>query len=142
MTDATAEVERVFREHSGRAVAVLVRLFGDIDAAEEAVQEAFLAAVRRWPAEGVPPGPAGWIVTTARNRAIDRWRRESTREDRHAEAFRLQAALQPEPVPEEDGTVPDDRLRLIFTCCHSSPAATPRWPCRPGSPSPFGCSAA
>src|SRR3954464_15654112 len=116
--EATAAVERVFREHYGRAVAVLVRLLGDIDAAEEAVQEAFVTAVRRWPAEGVPPSPAGWIVTTARNRAVDRWRRESTRDGRHAEAARLQAVLQREPVPEEDGAVPDDRLRLIFTCCH------------------------
>jgi RNA polymerase sigma-70 factor, ECF subfamily len=82
------------------------------------VQEAFVTAVRRWPAEGVPPSPAGWIVTTARNRAVDRWRRESTRDGRHAEAVRLQAVLQREPVPEEDGAVPDDRLRLIFTCCH------------------------
>jgi RNA polymerase sigma-70 factor (ECF subfamily) len=115
---AAAEVERIFREHYGRAVAVLVRLLGDIDAAEEAVQEAFAAAVRRWPDEGLPPSPAGWIVTTARNRAIDRWRRESTRDARHAEAFRLQAALRAGPAPEEDGAVPDDRLRLIFTCCH------------------------
>src|SRR3954464_11752544 len=122
--EATAAVERVFREHYGRAVAVLVRLLGDIDAAEEAVQEAFVTAVRRWPAEGVPPSPAGWIVTTARNRAVDRWRRESTRDGRHAEAARLQAVLQREPVPEEDGTVPDDRLRLIFTCCHPA-LATP-----------------
>jgi RNA polymerase sigma-70 factor, ECF subfamily len=115
--DAAAEIERIFREHYGRAVAVLVRLLGDIDAAEEAVQDAFLTAVRRWPAEGVPPSPAGWIVTTARNRAIDRWRRESGRGDRHAEAARLEAALQP-AEPEEDAAVPDDRLRLIFTCCH------------------------
>src|SRR5919107_4235003 len=105
--EAPAEIERIFREHYGRAVAVLVRLLGDIDAAEEAVQEAFVAAVRRWPADGVPPSPAGWIVTTARNRAIDRWRRESTRDDRHVEAARLQAAGEPEP--EEDGTVADDR---------------------------------
>jgi RNA polymerase sigma-70 factor, ECF subfamily len=116
MGDEAAAVERVFREHYGRAVAVLVRLLGDIDAAEEAVQDAFVTAVRRWPADGVPPSPAGWIVTTARNRAIDRWRRESTRDDRHAAAARLHAAGQPEP--EEDGAVPDDRLRLIFTCCH------------------------
>src|ERR687890_1572448 len=102
--EAPAEIERIFREHYGRAVAVLVRLLGDIDAAEEAVQEAFLTAVRRWPGEGVPPSPAGWIVTTARNRAIDRWRRESGRESRHAEAARLHAARQPtEPLPEEDG---------------------------------------
>ena len=116
--EATAAVEQIFREHYGRAVAVLVRLLGDIDAAEEAVQDAFVTAVRRWPSDGVPPSPAGWIVTTARNRAIDRWRRESTRDDRHAAALRLQAALESEPEPEEDGTVPDDRLRLIFTCCH------------------------
>jgi RNA polymerase sigma-70 factor (ECF subfamily) len=116
--EALAEIERIFREHHGRAVAVLVRLLGDIDAAEEAVQEAFVAAVRRWPADGVPPSPAGWIITTARNSAVDRWRRESTRDERHAAAVRLQAAVQPDPVPEEDGAVPDDRLRLIFTCCH------------------------
>jgi RNA polymerase sigma-70 factor (ECF subfamily) len=117
---APAEIERVFREHYGRAVAVLVRLLGDIDAAEEAVQEAFAEAVRRWPAQGVPPSPAGWIVTTARNRAIDRWRRESTRDARHAEAALL--ADPGEPAREEDA-VPDDRLRLIFTCCH--PALAP-----------------
>src|SRR5215218_3187699 len=104
--EAPAEVERIFREQYGRAVAVLVRLLGDIDAAEEAVQEAFLTAVRRWPVDGVPPSPPGWIVTTARNRAIDRWRRESTRDDRHAEALRLQAALQRDPAPEEDAAVP------------------------------------
>ena len=114
MSDEAAAVERVFREHYGRAVAVLVRLLGNIDAAEEAVQDAFVTAVRRWPEDGVPPSPAGWIVTTARNRAIDRWRRESTRDDRHAAAARLQFPGK----PEEDGAVPDDRLRLIFTCCH------------------------
>ena len=123
---ARAEIERVFREHSGRAVAVLVRLLGDIDAAEEAVQEAFAAAVRRWPADGIPPSPPGWIVTTARNRAIDSWRRESARADRHAQATLLTVPdAVPDAVPEE-GPVPDDRLRLIFTCCHpalSAPAA-------------------
>jgi RNA polymerase sigma-70 factor (ECF subfamily) len=115
--DAAAAAERVFREHSGRAVAVLVRLLGDIGAAEEAVQEAFAAALRRWPAEGLPPSPAGWIVTTARNRAIDTWRRESTRADRHAQAARLAAGGDAGALPEEDA-VPDDRLRLLFTCCH------------------------
>jgi RNA polymerase sigma-70 factor (ECF subfamily) len=119
---ATAEIERVFREHYGRAVAVLVRLLGDIDAAEEAVQDAFTAAVRRWPSDGVPPSPAGWIVTTARNRAIDRWRREATRTDRYAQAALLSA---PEP-PAEEGPVPDDRLRLIFTCCHPALAMPAR----------------
>jgi len=108
------DVARVFREEYGRAVAVLVRLLGDIDLAEEAVQEAFEAAVRRWPGTGLPPSAAGWIITTARNRAIDRHRRESSRDARHAEA----AALHVPDVPEEEGAVRDDRLRLIFTCCH------------------------
>ena len=80
------DVERVFREEYGRAVAVLVRVFGDIDAAEEAVQDAFTEAVRRWPETGLPPSPAGWIITTARNRGIDRFRRESSREERQREA--------------------------------------------------------
>ncbi|MGY1886265.1 RNA polymerase sigma factor [Blastococcus sp. SYSU DS0753] len=114
MDDAVAEVERVFRAHHGRAVAVLIRLLGDVDAAEEAVQEAFLTALARWPVEGIPPSPAGWIVTTARRRAIDRWRRESVRTDRYLQAALLGGA--PEPV--EEGPVHDDRLRLIFTCCH------------------------
>jgi RNA polymerase sigma-70 factor (ECF subfamily) len=108
------EIERVFREQYGRAVAVLARVFGDIDIAEEAVQDAFATAVARWPDSGLPPAPAGWIITTARNRAIDRLRRESSRDDRHAQAVLLHA--RDEPV--EDGPVPDDRLRLIFTCCH------------------------
>ncbi|HEX4212884.1 MAG TPA: sigma-70 family RNA polymerase sigma factor [Candidatus Dormibacteraeota bacterium] len=109
-----SEIERVFAEEYGRAVAVLVRVLGDIDAAEEAVQDAFTEAVRRWPAAGMPPAPAGWIITTARNRAIDRLRREASRENRHAQAALLHA--QGEPV--EEGAVRDDRLRLIFTCCH------------------------
>jgi RNA polymerase sigma-70 factor, ECF subfamily len=98
-------------------VAVLVRVFGDIDVAEEAVADAFAAAVERWPASGLPPSPAGWIITTARNRAIDRLRRESSRSDRHAAAALLHA--REEPV-EEEVPVRDDRLRLIFTCCHPS----------------------
>src|SRR4051812_27164562 len=109
-----ADVARVFREEYGRAVAVLVRLLGDIDLAEEAVQEAFEAAVRRWPETGLPPSPAGWIVTTARNRAGDRYRRDWTRDARHAEAV----ALHIPDEREEEGPVRDDRLRLIFTCCH------------------------
>ena len=87
----SSEIERVFREEYGRAVAVLVRVFGDIDVAEEAVQDAFTAAVQRWPSTGLPPSPAGWIITTARNRAIDRFRREASREDRHAQAALLHA---------------------------------------------------
>ena len=112
MTDPA--VETVFREHYGRAVAVLVRLLGDIDAAEDAVQDAFVTAVARWPADGVPPSPAGWIITTARNRAIDRLRREGSRADRHVQA----ALLRGDPEPGEGGAVPDDRLRMVFTCCH------------------------
>lgn len=107
-------VERVFRAEYGRSVAVLVRVFGDIDVAEEAVQDAFAEAVRRWPETGVPPSPAGWIITTARNRAIDRLRRESTRDSRQAQAALLHA--RDEHV--EVDAVGDDRLRLIFTCCH------------------------
>jgi RNA polymerase sigma-70 factor, ECF subfamily len=109
-----SEIEDVFREQYGRAVSVLVRSFGDIDVAEEAVQEAFAAAVQRWPSTGAPPSPAGWIITTARNRAIDRLRREASRQDRHAQAALLHARGE----PPEEGAVRDDRLRLIFTCCH------------------------
>ncbi|MGI5204499.1 RNA polymerase sigma factor [Spirillospora sp. CA-108201] len=106
-------IERVFREEHGRAVAVLVRVFGDVGVAEDAVQEAFAEAVRRWPEEGAPAAPAGWIITTARNKAIDRLRREAARAGKHAQAVLLNAA---EPV--EASAVEDDRLRLIFTCCH------------------------
>lgn len=114
----TAVIGAVFAEHYGRAVASLIRVFGDIGVAEDAVQEAFAAAVVRWPVDGVPPSPAGWIITTARNRAIDRLRREATRADRHAEA----ALLHSDPGQPTD-SFPDDRLRLIFTCCH--PALAP-----------------
>src|SRR5207237_2375026 len=92
---AASEVERVFREEYGRAVAVLVRLFGDIDVAEEAVQDALVAAVQRWPSAGLPPSPAGWLITTARNRAADRLRREASREDRHARAALLHTRGEP-----------------------------------------------
>ena len=115
-TGDVPRVEQTFREEFGRAVATLVRLFGDIDLAEEAVQEAFVAALERWPAAGVPPNPGGWIVTTARNRAIDRLRREASRDDRHAQA----ALVHHRDAPKDVGPVPDDRLRLIFTCCHPS----------------------
>ncbi|CAM3924103.1 RNA polymerase sigma factor [Nocardiopsis gilva] len=117
---SAAEIERVFREERGRAVAVLVRLLGDIDLAEEAVQDAFAEAVQRWPSAGLPPSPAGWIITTARNRSIDRLRREASRKDRYAQAALLHAH---DDAPSEEGPVCDDRLRLIFTCCH--PALAP-----------------
>jgi RNA polymerase sigma-70 factor (ECF subfamily) len=109
-----AEIEQVFRDEYGRSVAVLIRHFGDIDMAEEAVQDAFAEAVRRWPESGLPPSPAGWIITTARNRAIDRLRREASRDERHAQA----ALIHARDMPAEEGPVRDDRLRLIFTCCH------------------------
>lgn len=115
-----ADVEAVFRAEYGRAVSVLVRLLGDIGLAEESVQDAFTTAVRRWPETGVPPSPAGWIITTARHRALDRLRREATRDARHAEAALLYAS----DPPAQEGPVRDDRLRLIFTCCH--PALAPR----------------
>ena len=117
-----SEIERVFREEYGRAVSVLVRTCGDIDAAEEAVQDAFATAVQRWPATGVPASPAGWIITTARNRAIDRHRREATRDERHAAADLLQESGD----PPEEGPVRDDQLRLIFTCCHPALAMSAR----------------
>jgi RNA polymerase sigma-70 factor (ECF subfamily) len=115
---STADIARVFREEYGRAVAVLVRKFGSIDLAEESVQEAFATAIERWPSAGLPPSPAGWIIMTARHRAIDRLRREASREDRHAQAMLLNAADDLEEDP-----VPDERLRLIFTCCHPALAA-------------------
>ncbi len=124
-----ADIARVFRQEYGRAVAVLTRTFGSIDIAEDAVQDAFAAAVQRWPAAGVPPSPAGWIITTARHRAIDRLRREASREDKHAQAALLAAAraargsapaAEDQFLAEQSGAddVEDDTLRLIFTCCH------------------------
>src|SRR3984957_13625293 len=158
-----AEIARVFRAEYGRAVAVLVRVFGDIDIAEDAVQDAFAAALVHWRSGGLPASPAGWIITTARNKATDKLRREALRPARQAEAARLHAAgtsavdpgtVDPSPVdlspadlstadlspgdastgdpstvdpstvdpstgePREEDSVPDDRLRLIFTCCH------------------------
>ena len=124
-----AEIARVFRREYGRAVAVLTRAFGNIDMAEDAVQDAFAAAIQHWSSAGVPPNPAGWIITTARHRGIDRLRREAAREDKQAQAALL-AAVQGDgaqaPAAEEQflaeqargDEVDDDTLRLIFTCCH------------------------
>ena len=118
--ERAASVAAVFRAEYGRVVAVLVRDLGDIELAEDAAQEAFLAAVDRWPAAGVPPSPAGWLITTARRRAIDRLRREARRPERHAQAALLHGPVDPE---EDVGPVADERLRLVFTCCH--PALAP-----------------
>jgi RNA polymerase sigma-70 factor (ECF subfamily) len=146
---SAAEIERIFRQEYGRAVSVLVRAFGDIDFAEDAVQDAFIMALERWPRDGLPPSPAGWLITTARNKGIDRARREAARPARHAQAALLSGALlsgaqvsaaQASAAPAsaaaawsaqvsapqvsagdahgEDEPVADDRLRLIFTCCH------------------------
>jgi RNA polymerase sigma-70 factor, ECF subfamily len=111
-----AAIARVFREEFGQAVATLVRVFGDIDIAEDAVQEAFVVATRRWQEGGLPPNPGGWITTTARRKAIDRLRRESRRSEWHARAAVL--ATPEELAGEEEDVVRDDRLRLMFTCCH------------------------
>ena len=109
-----ALIGRIFREESGRSVATLIRIFGDIDLAEDAVQDAFAIALRKWPADGLPPNPGGWITTTARNRAIDHLRREARGRELLAAGDRGTEA----PPGEEVGPVQDDRLRLIFTCCH------------------------
>src|SRR5215813_13214854 len=110
-----AAIGRIFREESGRCVAALIRVFGDIDVAEDAVQEAFAVALLKWPGNGLPLNPGGWITTTARKRAIDRLRREA----RGRELVGDLAVLAPgADDPEEVHGVPDDRLRLMFTCCH------------------------
>jgi RNA polymerase sigma-70 factor (ECF subfamily) len=137
---STADIERVFRGEYGRAVAVLVRRYGDIELAEEAVQDAFASALQRWTADGLPPSPAGWIITTARNRIIDRLRREASRKDRHAQAAlmhrrtelsdpspQVEAGSDAEDLVSDDRLlVGDERLRLIFTCCHPALALNAR----------------
>ncbi len=119
MHDGTAAVERVFREEYGRVIASLVRRFGDIDIAEEAAGEAFVAALEKWPVAGVPPNPGAWLTTTAGHRAIDRIRRERQRGAKHQAALIYHDDTPHEPT----GPVEDDRLRLLFTCCH--PALAP-----------------
>lgn len=119
MPESHAAVERIFRDEHGRLIASLVRRFGDIDIAEDAAGEALVAALEKWPVSGVPPNPGGWLTTTAGNRAIDRLRREKLREGKHEAA-----AMVHDPTPHEPtGVIADDRLRLLFTCCH--PALAP-----------------
>jgi RNA polymerase sigma-70 factor, ECF subfamily len=114
----TAAVGRIFREESGRSLAALIRVLGDIDLAEDAVQEAFALALRKWPVEGLPPNPGGWITTTARNHALDRLRRESRGRQLLSEVAVLSPGKDDPGMPEKVAPVQDDRLRLIFTCCH------------------------
>jgi RNA polymerase sigma-70 factor (ECF subfamily) len=113
-----AAIGRIFREESGRSLAALIRAFGDIDVAEDAVQEAFAVALRNWPRHGVPPNPGGWITTTARHHAIDRLRREARGRELLSEVAVLSPGSDDPGLAQEVGPVPDDRLRLIFTCCH------------------------
>src|SRR5213079_1340858 len=112
------DLDEVFRREAGRCTATLIRVLGDIDLAEDAVAEAFAIAAEQWPVQGVPPNPGGWITTTARNRAIDRLRRESRGLELLSEMAALSPANDDPGSPEEVGPVQDDRLRLIFTCCH------------------------
>jgi RNA polymerase sigma-70 factor (ECF subfamily) len=120
MSDAGEVITRVHRAEWARVVAALTRRFGDLDLAEEMAAEAFAAAVERWPADGVPPNPAGWVTTTAQRKAIDRLRREARRDEKHREALMLHDS--PEPL----GAIDDDRLRLVFTCCHPALAMEAR----------------
>ncbi len=124
------DLESVFRREAGPCTATLIRVLGDLDLAEDAVAEAFAIAAAQWPARGIPPNPGGWIMTTARNRAIDRLRRESSRDDRQLAAHRLQegrVGADDDPAANEldalVDVVPDDQLRLMFLCCH--PALSP-----------------
>lgn len=121
MPEVQAQVALAFRENHGRAIAILTRLLGDLELAEDAVQEAYVAALRTWPERGVPPSPAGWIVTTARRKAVDRWRRERAgraKRDEAALLFGRDGATVPPDGLADAPSVRDDQLRLLFTCCH------------------------
>ncbi|MBE8516296.1 sigma-70 family RNA polymerase sigma factor [Amycolatopsis sp. H6(2020)] len=122
MIDVEEAVTRAHREEWARVVAALTRRFGDLDVAEEAAAEAFATAVERWPDDGVPPNPGAWLTTTAVRKAIDRIRRENKRDDKHKEARMVYDDTPPEPA----GAIDDDRLRLVFTCCHPALAEQAR----------------
>jgi RNA polymerase sigma-70 factor, ECF subfamily len=128
MTAANVDgvITRVHRTQWARVVAALARRFGDLDLAEEMAAEAFAAAVERWPVDGVPPNPGGWLTTTAARRAVDRIRRESRRDDKHREALTLTDIGEPPGAAQPPSAIDDDRLRLIFTCCHPALAMPAR----------------
>ena len=118
-------IETIYREESGRILATLIRLLGDFDAAEEAMQDAFAAALEQWPSDGTPSNPRAWLVGTARHKAIDKLRRRARFEEKREEIAAIAALEQEErlaegPLEALDNSIPDDRLRLIFTCCHPS----------------------
>ena len=124
---SSAAITRIVAEEYGRCVATLTRVLGDIDLAEDAVQDALTVALVRWPADGVPPNPGGWLVTTGRRRALDRLRRDAVGRDKEARAAREEPPPDDEPdAPEEEGPVHDDRLRMVFTCCHPALALPAR----------------
>ncbi len=118
-TPVDEAIIRAHHEEWARVVAALARRFGDLDIAEDAAAEAFAVAVERWPLDGVPPNPGAWLTTTANRKAIDRYRRESRRDEKQQEAHAMYDDAPPEPL----GAIDDDVLRLLFTCCH--PALAP-----------------
>ncbi|MEO3746841.1 RNA polymerase sigma factor [Plantactinospora sp. B5E13] len=122
MSDVEEAITRAHHDEWARVVASLTRRFGDLDIAEDAAAESFATAVERWPADGVPPNPGAWLTTTAVRKAIDRIRRENKRDDKHKEARMVYDNIPPEPL----GAIDDDRLRLIFTCCHPALAMEAR----------------
>ena len=123
MTDVRDAITQAHHKEWARVVAALTRRFGDLDIAEEAAAEAFATAVRRWPADGVPPNPGAWLTTTAKRMAIDRIRRENKRDDKQKEA---QMLYDDNDTAEPLGAIDDERLRLIFTCCHPALAMETR----------------